>query len=79
MEYNLAEMSAEMLMEYDEIIRMIRNAKLSDSDWTQIADAPLTPEKKQQWAEYRQYLRDYPLQFVGMEHYPDIITFDPEP
>lgn len=79
MQYNLAKIFSEVKIDYSDIIRNIRNQKLADSDWTQIADAPLTPEKKQQWAEYRQYLRDYPQQFVGLEHYPDIITFNPEP
>ncbi|WP_422387668.1 phage tail assembly chaperone [Gemmobacter caeni] len=35
---------------------------LSDSDWTQLADAPLTPAKQAQWATYRQELRDIPSQ-----------------
>jgi hypothetical protein len=39
-------------------IRFRRDAELRDSDWTQVSDAPLTAEKKQQWAEYRQSLRD---------------------
>jgi hypothetical protein len=79
MQYNLAEMSAEMMMDYSDIIRMIRNEKLSDSDWTQLPDAPLSAEKKQEWLAYRAYLRDYPLQFVGLEHYPDVITFNTQP
>lgn len=39
-------------------IRIRRDAELRDTDWTQTLDAPLTAEKKQQWAEYRQQLRD---------------------
>jgi len=35
-----------------------RNAKLSDSDWTQMNDSPLTNEQKTAWATYRQELRD---------------------
>jgi hypothetical protein len=31
---------------------------LAYSDWTQLADAQLTSEKKQEWVEYRQALRD---------------------
>jgi len=27
------------------------------TDWTQVADAPLTPEEKAAWAEYRAKLR----------------------
>ena len=35
-----------------------RNQLLSESDWTQISDAPLTAEQKAAWAAYRQELRD---------------------
>lgn len=42
--------------------RKIRNEKLLASDWTQFADAPLTSEKKTQWADYRKALRDVPQQ-----------------
>ena len=41
-------------------IRSNRDAKLRDSDWTQVADSPLTDEKKAEWATHRQELRDYP-------------------
>ena len=43
-------------------VRAQRNSLLSLSDWTQLADAPLTTEQKQAWAEYRQALRDVPEQ-----------------
>lgn len=43
-------------------VRAQRNSLLSLSDWTQLADAPLTAEQKQEWAEYRQALRDVPEQ-----------------
>ena len=42
------------------ILRSERNALLSYSDWTQIPDAPLSAEKKQEWADYRQQLRGLP-------------------
>jgi hypothetical protein len=35
-----------------------RNQFLYESDWTQIPNNPLTPEKQQEWADYRQQLRD---------------------
>ncbi len=41
-------------------LREKRNAKLQDSDWTQMADAPLTNSKKTEWATYRQQLRELP-------------------
>jgi hypothetical protein len=39
-------------------IRFERDKKLKESDWTQVADSPLSNEEKQLWAEYRQKLRD---------------------
>lgn len=42
--------------------RAERNARLSDCDWTQLADAPLSAEGRQAWAAYRQALRDVPQQ-----------------
>ena len=39
-------------------LRLVRDAKLAQSDWTQGADSPLTDSKKTQWATYRQSLRD---------------------
>ena len=38
--------------------RTTRNTLLSDSDWTQMNDSPLTNEAKTAWATYRQELRD---------------------
>jgi hypothetical protein len=43
-----------------ERLRFERDQKLYASDWTQIADAPLTPEQKTAWQTYRQALRDIP-------------------
>ena len=39
-------------------IRFDRNELLSKSDFTQVADSPLTSEKRGEWATYRQALRD---------------------
>lgn len=39
-------------------VRKERNRLLSECDWTQLADCQLTDQKKIQWAEYRQALRD---------------------
>lgn len=58
------------LKRYDEesIILIEKNAgihllderfrELAASDWTQLPNAPLTPEKKAEWATYRQAWRD---------------------
>jgi len=43
-----------------ELFRQRRNALLSESDWTQNADSPLSSEEKTAWAVYRQQLRDLP-------------------
>lgn len=43
-------------------VRLHRNALLSQCDWTQLPDVPLTAEQKAQWATYRQALRDLPNQ-----------------
>lgn len=44
-------------------VRQQRNAKLTASDWTQVADAPVD---KEVWAAYRQALRDV----TGQEGFP---------
>lgn len=40
--------------------RKRRDEKLAECDWTQLADSPLSAEKKAAWAAYRQALRDVP-------------------
>lgn len=41
-------------------LRNLRRDKLIECDWTQMSDTPLSPEKKAEWATYRQALRDFP-------------------
>lgn len=41
-------------------LRNKRNLLLTQCDYTQLADSPFSAEKKQEWAEYRQELRDLP-------------------
>ncbi len=41
-------------------VRAQRTLLLSESDWTQVADSPLSDSKKAEWATYRQALRDLP-------------------
>lgn len=41
-------------------LRRQRDNRLIACDWTQMPDAPLTEEQKQQWQLYRQKLRDLP-------------------
>ena len=40
-------------------VRAVRDSYLQETDFTQIPDAPFTTEEKAQYAQYRQYLRDY--------------------
>lgn len=47
----------DMLPSYN---RQIRNQLLSDSDWTQMPDSPLTDEAKALWLTYRTSLRNLP-------------------
>ena len=51
-------------------VRLERNAKLTASDWTQIADATVD---KTAWATYRQALRNIPAQsgFPNTVVWPD--------
>jgi hypothetical protein len=54
------------------IVRGMRNKKLAESDWTQLADSTVD---KSAWATYRQALRDVPSQ-TG---FPWEITWPTEP
>lgn len=45
-------------------LRIIRDVLLSTSDFTQLADSPLTGEQKTAWATYRQELRDLPGSYI---------------
>lgn len=53
-------------------IRTERDIKLTESDWTQVADAPVD---KAAWATYRQALRDIPSQ-AG---FPNEVVWPVEP
>lgn len=54
-------------------MRQERNALLAQSDWTQSADSPLSDSKKQEWATYRQALRDFPASWTPADtaNFPD--------
>lgn len=55
-----------------EAYRKLRDKLLSDTDWTQVPDAPVDQVA---WAEYRQALRDVPQQ----EGFPDNIVWPYRP
>ena len=54
-------------------MRQERNALLAQSDWTQMADSPLSNSKKAEWATYRQALRDFPASWTPADtaDFPD--------
>ena len=45
-----------------EQVRAVRNQYLEDTDLYMIIDFPITEEERNQYKEYRQYLRDYTSQ-----------------
>jgi len=51
-------------------MRSLRDYKLGRSDWTQVADSPLSDTDKTAWATYRQALRDVPA------NHPNITDLD---
>ena len=54
-------------------IRAQRNSMLAGCDWTQIADAALGSHTAEEWATYRQELRDLPGGFTKVSEvvWPD--------
>jgi hypothetical protein len=62
-------LSADELAEHERLamphVRRERDERLSACDWTQMADSPLSPEKRAAWAAYRQALRDLPSVYSG--------------
>ena len=59
-------------------IREQRDVLLTNSDWTQNNDSPLSDSKKQEWATYRQSLRDLPSQYNSDDN-PKDVTFPSVP
>jgi hypothetical protein len=54
-------------------MRDARNILLVESDFTQLSDSPLSDSKKQEWATYRQALRDFPASWTPADtaNFPD--------
>jgi hypothetical protein len=48
----------EAARDYWSELRILRNQRLDESDWTQVFDVQLSDEKKAEWIIYRQKLRD---------------------
>jgi len=58
---------------YSAMMRKERNRLLTNCDWSQMPDSPLTDEQRQAWATYRQALRDFPSTWEPSEtaEFPD--------
>lgn len=54
-------------------MRSLRDYKLGRSDWTQVADSPLSDSVKTEWATYRQALRDVPANNPNITDLEEII------
>jgi len=74
--YSVADMDAEAIAAKDaeqaESVRNSRTQMLKDSDWTQVADAPVD---KAAWAAYRQALRD----ITSQDGFPWTIDWPEQP
>ena len=42
------------------LLRIVRNRRLAETDWTQLKDISLDSIREKNWKEYRQALRDLP-------------------
>jgi len=56
-----------------EILRLKRDALLTESDWTQVNDSPLSDTKKAEWSTYRQELRDLPSSYQSTTNFDDVV------
>lgn len=64
------EKNAEALEE----LRQLRNAKLRETDWTQLPDAALTEQERIDWSLFRQKLRDLPQKYANITSI-NLVTF----
>lgn len=67
---------------YDwDIIRELRDAQLVDTDWTQVTDCPLSAEKIQEFAIWRNALRNLPQLFENpsdaYDEYEELLNAKP--
>ena len=68
----MADRAAEADLDFS-MVRADRNSMLSVCDWTQLADATLGAHTAEEWATYRQELRDLPSKYskVSETVFPD--------
>ena len=57
------------------LLRQRRNFLLSDSDWTQTLDSPLTEDERSLWKVYRQKLRDLPSTIDNIKEFDFLKDF----
>ncbi len=62
--------------EWKAIMRAMRDSFLTECDWTQMPDSPLSDEARAEWATYRQALRDSPSAF---DENPGMVWYAPDP
>lgn len=55
------------LYEHLQLVRVERDKRLSATDWSVLPDSPLSDDKKNQYIEYRNALRDLPSQVKDVE------------
>ena len=55
-----------------ERLREVRTRLLEESDWTQVADSPLSNSKKTEWATYRTQLRNLPSSYDNDDDITDV-------
>ena len=55
-----------------ERLREVRTRLLEESDWTQVADSPLSNTKKTEWATYRTQLRNLPSNYTNDDDITDV-------
>lgn len=70
--------AVEQTIDFWNAVRIERNTLLTESDWTQMFDSPLTDSKKTEWATYRQALRDLPANNSSATSMNDV-TFPTQP
>ncbi len=56
-------------------VRSVRDGLISETDWTQTIDCPLSDGEKAQFTAYRQTLRDIPQNFDD----PDTVVWPEKP
>lgn len=56
-----------------QVLKKMRNNRLTNSDWTQAVDSPLSDSKKAEWATYRQALRDLPSSYTDDDDINDVV------